>query len=362
MASHTFTADTHTGPIVHVGTYEDVFGYKSLWEDEEAAEEEEGRVVCSDYSHRRMGERIVEEANRVFAAQKPLVEYGVVEIKATKFCSPREYNFTTDWLDLLVTVDDAFFDRARAAILNPVNRKLVVDTTVACWVSRDGFRSAVLNRVSGLSRDHWCHKHYGTHLSTDDEVYAAITADVSDALAEMRDGTGNNETEQMSVMLKLLWSIKYPDDFKDPYWGWVANDMFEHIRGNSSLSEFCTILDADEVRAKFGGEMVDLDAYLRERHKECERYRATAFEDPKRAKRVSENYERLLAECIGGLKNDQLQVIRDYMPDEGRVRAKLHEFKTVTWANMVAAVFDRKFWRDPELEKATKELAAEAGQ
>lgn len=362
MASHTFTADTHIGPIVHVGTYEDVFGYDYLWKSDAEAEEEEGRVVCNDYSHQKMGERIVEEANRVFSKQKPLDKYGVTEIKATKFCSPREYNFMTDWLDLLVTVDDAFFDKARAAILDPANRKLVVDTTVECWVSRDGFISAMLDRVHGLSRDQWRHKRYGTHLSTDDEVYAAITADVSDALSEMRDGTGDNETEQMSVMLKLLWSIEYPDDFRDPYWGWVADDMYEHIRGNSSLSEFCTVLDADEVKAKFGDEMVDLDAYLRERRKECELYRLAEFNDPERAKRVSENYERLLSKRIDELKNDQLQAIRDYMPNEERVRAELRKFRTETWANMVAAVFDRQFWRDPELEKAAKELEKEARQ
>lgn len=362
MASHTFTADTHIGPIVHVGTYEDVFGYKSLWEDEAAEEEKEGRVVCNDYDSKKMGERIVEEANRVFLTQKPLIEYGVMEIKATKFCSPREYNFMTDWLDLLVTVDDAFFDRARAAILDPANRKRVIDTAVEWWVSHDGFTSAMLNRVSGLSRDYWRHRHYGTHLSTDDEVYAATTADVSDALAEMQSGSSDNETEQMSVMLRLLWSIEYPDDFKDPYWGWVADDMLEHIRGNSSLSEFCTVLDADEVKAKFGADMVDLDAYLRERREECERYRAAAFEDLERAKRVSANYERLLAKRIDELKDDQLQAVRDYMPNEERVRAELRKFRTETWAAMVAAMFDRQFWRDPELEKAAKELAAEAGQ
>ena len=362
MASHTFTADTQIGPIVHVGTYEDVFGYDYLWKGDAEAEEQEGMVVCNDYDSKKMGERIVEEANRVFSAQKPLIEYGVTEIKATKFCSPREYNFMTDWLDLRVTVDDAFFDRARAAILDPANRKLVVDTTVECWVSRDGFTSGMLDRVQYLSRDYWRHRHYGTHLSTDDEVYAAITADVVDALVEMRDGTGCNETEQMSVMLKLLWSIEYPDDFKEPYWGWVADDMFEHIRGNSSLSEFCTVLDADEVKAKFGDEMVDLDAYLRERREECERYRAMEFEDQKRAKRVSENYERLLSKRIDELKDEQLQAIRDYMPDEKRVRAELRRFRTETWASMVMAVFDRQYWRDPELEKAAKELAAEVGK
>jgi hypothetical protein len=50
------------------------------------------------------------------------------------------------------------------------------------------------------------------------------------------------------------------------------------------------------------------------------------------------------------------------MPDEKRVRAELRRFRTETWAAMVMAVFDRQYWRDPELEKAVKELEAEAGK
>lgn len=88
-----FVTNTQIAPIVDVSTYDGgPFSYEHLWQDDEAADRDEGRVVCWDYDSKKMGERIVEEANRVFEAEKPLAEYGVVEIKATKFGSPREFD------------------------------------------------------------------------------------------------------------------------------------------------------------------------------------------------------------------------------------------------------------------------------
>ena len=327
----TFVTNTHIAPIVDVSTYEGPFSYESLWQPEEDAERDEGRVVCWDYDSKKMGERIVEEANKVFSDEKPLAKYGVVEIKATKFGSPREYNFMTDWLDILVTVDDAFFDRARAAILDPANRRLVVDTAVECWVSRDGFTSTVLDRIHRLSRDHWRHKHRGTHLSTDDEVYAAVTADVSDALNEMCAGTGDNEMEQMSVILKLLWSIEYPDDFKDPYWGWVADSMFEHIRGNSSLSEFCTVLDKDEIKARFGAHMIDFDRRRREFKADLGKYCSADFANKARIEKVCELFTGKVGKIFNRLEDSQLNVIANHATGDkskdGNVNDLLDSFR-----------------------------------
>ena len=87
----TFQTSTRIAPIVDVSTYYGPFDYESLWQGDEDAEREEGRFVCNDYDHAKMGDRIVEEANRVFDAERPLSEYGVVSIRATKFGSPREF-------------------------------------------------------------------------------------------------------------------------------------------------------------------------------------------------------------------------------------------------------------------------------
>lgn len=87
----TFFTSTRIAPIVNVSTYEGPFDYESLWRSDEYAEREEGRFVCNDYDHAKMGDRIVEEANRVFDAERPLSQYGVVSIRATRFGSPREF-------------------------------------------------------------------------------------------------------------------------------------------------------------------------------------------------------------------------------------------------------------------------------
>ena len=44
-----FVTNTQIAPIVDVSTYEGPFSYEHLWQDDEAAEREEGRVVCWDY-------------------------------------------------------------------------------------------------------------------------------------------------------------------------------------------------------------------------------------------------------------------------------------------------------------------------
>lgn len=87
----TFVTNTQIAPIVDVSTYDGPFSYENLWERDELAEREEGRVICWDYDSKKLGERLVEEANKVFEAEKPLIEYGVVEIRATKLGSPREF-------------------------------------------------------------------------------------------------------------------------------------------------------------------------------------------------------------------------------------------------------------------------------
>ena len=225
----------------------------------------------------------------------------------------------------------------------PVYRRLVVDTTVRCWVSRDGFRSTMLDRVQGLSRDHWRHSHYGTHLSTDDEVYAAITADVSDALAEMRAGTGCNETEQMSVVLKLLWSIEYPHDFEDPYWGWVADDMIEHIWENSALSEFCTVLDKDEIRERFGAHMIDFDGRRKEFKADLGKYLSADFENKARIEKICELFERKAGKVFDELEDSQLNVIVNHATGDrskdGKVNDLLDGFREEAEPKMTAAAF-----------------------
>lgn len=340
-----YITDTQIAPIVDVGTYAGPFSYEGLWAGEEEAEREEGRLVCQDYDPKKMGSRIVEEANGVFGQDKPLRDYGVVAIRATRFGSPREYNFMSDWLDLEVEVDDSFFAKARKAIFDPENRATIVAVAKDYWVSRDGHISDMLNRTQYLSRDMWKAKHYGRHLSTDDEIYEALLADLDEAISALDAETSENERQEMGAVLALLWYIEYADE---DVMTWVTDEMVEHLRGNSSLSEFCTVLDRDEVREKFGGHMVDFDDFIADRRDECSKYGHAEFPDPESAKRAADRYIERLTKAVDALRSEQDGLIELYMPDEERVKAELDEFRTGKWGPMVLSGFDQKFWKEDD--------------
>ena len=346
--SKTFVTNTHIAPIVDVSTYEGPFSYESLWQPDEESEREEGRIVCWDYDSEKMGERIVEEANRVFEAEKPLAEYGVVEIKATKFGSPREYNFTSDWLDLEVEVDAQFFTLARQAILKKANRKAIVEYAGNHWVSYDGFSSAMLNHICTLSRDTWKHKQYGTHMATDDEVEKALVADLCEAFEHLENGTGDDEFREFGAILALLWLIEYPGDFDrrlSESWSgsWVADEMVEHLRGNSSISEFCTVLDKDEIRERFGAHMVDFDERRKAFAEEIGRYAVANFPDKARVKKICAAFEKKVGKVFDELEAEQTRVIANHATDDkandASVNDRLDDFREEAEPEMTATAF-----------------------
>ena len=331
-----FVTNTQIAPIVDVSTYEGPFSYEHLWQDDEAAEREEGRVVCWDYDSKKMGERIVEEANRVFEAEKPLAEYGVVEIKATKFGSPREYNFMSDWLDLSVKVDESFFDKARKAILDPENRKAIVKHCKDHWVSRDGFKSLMLNRVQNLSLNWWEHHHYGRHMSTDEEIEEAVMADLQEALALLESETSEDMYRDFGAVLALLWRFEYPGDFDrglSESWSgsWVTDRMEDNLRCNSPISEFCTVLDKDEIRERFGAHMVDFDGLRKEFKADLGKYCSADFDNKARIEKVCELFERKAGKLFDELEDSQLDVIANHATSDkskdGNVNDLLDSFR-----------------------------------
>ena len=324
----TFSTSTRIAPIVDVSTYDGPFGYDSLWGADKESEREEGRFVCDDYDFAKMGKRIVEEANKVFEANKPLKEYGVVSIKATKFGSPREYNFMTDWLDLDVEVDDSFWTKAKEAIFKPGNRTKIVEYAGEHWVSYDGFSSAMLNRISNLSRDHWKHEHYGTHMATDKEVEDALLADLEDAFNGLESGTSEDEFREFGAILALLWLIEYPSDF-DPdggsvYGSWVTDEMVDQLRGNSSLSEFCTVMDLDEAKKKFPEAKALLDGIAAARSALDEQYRKYCESGvPEEAKASQEKYVEKRNKVFAAYESRVVSAIEWNWPNEDAVRSSL---------------------------------------
>lgn len=332
----TFVTNTHIAPIVDVSTYDGPFSYEQLWQDDETYEREEGRVVCQDYDSKKMGERLVEEANKVFEVEKPLAGYGVVEIRATKFGSPREYNFMSDWLDLSVKVDESFFEKARKAILDPENRKTIVEHCKAHWVSKDGFSSFMLNRVQNLSLNWWEHHHYGRHMSTDEEVEAAVLADLQEVLTFLETETSENEYRDFGAVLALLWRFEYPGDFDrslSESWSgsWVTDRMEGNLRDNGSISEFCTVLDKDEIRERFGARMVDFDEHRKEFKAELDKYRSADFGDKARIEKTCELFVWKVEKVFSELENTQLNIIANHATvdksNDGKINDLLDDFQ-----------------------------------
>lgn len=326
----TLNTSTRIAPIVDVSTYEGPFSYESLWQSDEDAEREEGRFVCDDYDSSKMGDRIVEEANKVFEANKPLQQYGVVSIKATKFGSPREYNFMSDWLDLEVVVDDSFWQLAKEAIFKPENRAKIVEYAGDHWVSYDGFSSAMLNRVCTLSRDHWKHEHYGTHMATDKEVEDALLADLEDAFNALSTETSEDEFREFGAILALLWLIEYPSDFQrddeSPIYGsWVTDEMVESLRGNSSLSDFCTVLERDELKEKVGDSLIDFDGFMRETELSYEKYVKSGVGEDSQAR--AKAWLEAVRKDVDGWKEKQTNLIEWHAPKWDEIKDDLAELK-----------------------------------
>ena len=325
----TLSTSTRIAPIVDVSTYDGPFSYESLWGADEESEHEEGRFVCDDYDFSKMGDRIVEEANKVFEANKPLSQYGVVSIKATKFGSPREYNFMTDWLDLDVEVNAQFFTLARQAILKKANRKAIVEYAGEHWVSYDGFLSAMLNRISTLSRDTWKHEHYGTHMATDDEVEEALVADLCEAFEHLENGTGDDDFREFGAILALLWLIEYPSDLDCSgdglYGSWVTDEMVESIEGSSSLSEFCTVIGPDEVQEKAGVELIRFDCFTKELARQYGKYVESGVDEDAKAK--AKVWLETVRKDVKELEDKQRRCVELYAPKWDKVREELGELR-----------------------------------
>ena len=333
---------TRIAPIVNVSTYDGPFSYESLWEDDEREERDEGNFVCDDYSHAKLGEAIVEEANRVFDSEKPLAKYGVSRIHATAFGSPREYNFMTDWLDLRVRiVKRKFFRLAKKAVFDPKNRAKIVGYAGENWVSYDGFCSSMLNRISNLSRDYWKHTHYGTHMATDKEVEDALLADLEEAFDHLENGTGDDDFREFGAILALLWLIEYPGDFErcgeSPIYGswitdessiygsWVTDEMMEAFRGHRFLGDFCTILKPGDLDRKVADALIDFDAYRTQVKTECDKYLKCGVGEASQAK--AKNWLEAVLKKVDEWESKQRGRVELYAPEWDKVRKELDELR-----------------------------------
>lgn len=302
----TFQTTTRIAPIISVGTYWGHFDYESLWTDAERGEHEEGRYVCNDYSHEKLGKALVEEANKVFAYEEPFKDVGVGLIRATAFGSPKEYNFGDDWLDLEFVVEDDFLDRAERKIFDPKYEKLFKRYIEDHWCSCDGFISSMP----------------ATSLDDMHEVFRQLR----------EDDCGIDDMRCFGSVIALLYVAARQDgelvDDEDAFYASMTGQLFERFTKDYSLSEFCTVLDADKVHGKFPEAKALLDDIAAARDRLTEQYRKYCETGvPEEAKASQAKYVEERGEAFADYESGVKSVIELHWPDEDTVRSKLAEIR-----------------------------------
>ena len=266
----TFRTTTNIVPIIDVGTYDSLLSWDGMWEPDAYSERhDEGNYVCDDYDSDKFKKKIVSTANDIFKREAErgdlLQEYGVKSIVATSMMSPREYNFMTDWLNLEVTVEDDFLDRAEEAIFNPEYRKAIDDCIRDNWCSRDGFSSMMPCTVSN-----------GNHGPG--EIYDdPYLHDMHNVIQGLREGNDNFDSlRNWGAVLMLLFVIKGQQESGNIIWGerYWSDLLVEDLRANTSLGDFCTILTEDEVEKLYGKHLFfgQLDSAIKQLKEGQEKY------------------------------------------------------------------------------------------
>lgn len=326
--SMTYSTSTLIAPIISVGTYWGWFEYERLWSGQEMAEREEGRFVCNDYSHRKLGEAIVETANEVFASERPFENLGVISIKATGFGSPLEYNFCDDWLDLDFEVEDDFFDRAEARIFAPKNRKTVREYIEEHWCSRDGFHSYM---PCTTGNGHWGEPG-GRYEDADVEelhtVFKALRGEIEIPEYE--------EERWFGGVIALLYAIALGDGelADDEFYDSLTGRLLERFEESHFLGDFCTILDLDEAEERYPGvkELLALpDRSLRELEESLQKYLESDVPEAAKKRVVEEVDGR--KKWLAKFEDDVRNAVEWRHPDENAVKSELAELRQ-KWTDM----------------------------
>ena len=223
----TFETSTNILPLINVGHYWGPF--EDFWLCDEEDERREGNFVCDDYDFEKFKEAIVEEANKILEKAELFKAYGVASIKATSMGSPKEYNFGDDWLNLEVTVEDDFLDRAEKAIFDPKYHDLLDEFARREWSSRDGFSSSM--RAWNLDEMH--------------EVFDHIRKGTS-GIDDMRDfGSVLCLLREIEIHEKRM---EREDDAREGNLTW---ELVGNVRYKHSFSDFVTILSREEVQKRY---------------------------------------------------------------------------------------------------------------
>lgn len=301
----TFETTTNIVFLVNVGTYWGPFEYERFWKSDEDYEHEQGNFVCNNYDFGKFKKAIVEEVNKVLEEHKPFKDYGVVSIKATSMGSPKEYNFGDDWLDLEVTVEDDFLDRAEKAIFDPKYREMLDEFARNEWQSHDGY----LSHMTACSLE-------GMHKVFDN----------------IRKGeSGWHNMQDFSSILALLKEIEIKEGrmVHEDYWedGSLSAEVVHNFQTEHTLGEFCTILYRDDAQKLYPGValMDTFDGAENQLDEGLEKYRKSGV--PEEAVEKCEKEVCSRKSKIDGYRKELLWAVEGYHPKKDKVEREIAKVK-----------------------------------
>ena len=321
-----FKTSTWIVPFVDVGTYWGPYEYDRLWGEDENHyqwEENDRCIICDDYSHQKVGEAIVHAANNVFKEERPLSDYGVVEIKATEFLSPKEYNFCDDALELEVTVTDDFLDKAERLIFANENREKVKKYMKDHWESCDGFISSM-------------------PATTMIELRTVFTD-----LRNRKEGEELWEEYRLfgSVLtLLMLVTDSLPSSYDEDWWGSLTGMILEEFEGSHSLGDFATILSREEYEPKLKKHLFfdELDEYEKTIKEQYTKYCESGV--GKEAQARASNWRHKVLKRVDDFRDDCRWRIGSDWPKVDKINDRLDELKE-KWEKAKNDEF-AKYWKD----------------
>lgn len=303
----TFKTSTWIVPFVDVGTYWGPYEYDRLWGDdtEEREWKDDKSIICDDYSHQKVGEAIVECANKVFKEVKPLHDHGVVEIKATEFLSPKEYNFEDDALELEVQVTDDFLDRAERLIFADENWEKVKKYMKDHWESRDGFISS---------------------------MPAATMIELRTVFTDLRNRKEGEELwDEFRMFGSVLALLMLVTGFQavpcDEWWDSLTGQIYEKFTENYYITSFATLLTKEEYEPKLKKHLFfdELDEYEKTIEEQYTKYCESGV--GKEAQAKASNWRHKVLKRVDDFRGDCRWAIGSDWPKVDKINDCLDELK-----------------------------------
>ena len=322
--SKTFHTNTRMAPICRIDTSYGPFRYDSLWGNEIDRLIRSGCAVCRGYNDVKFAACVARTTNDVLTETGPLSEYGVLKVSVKADPAPADGTPRDTCLNLgiSVRVSDSFIGKAEAALLDVANR----DAVVRCASETPGYENAGY-----------------------DEVWRRLEKDIEAALECIREGkTGDGCEGAFGLILTLLWSLNYEVDDSSITGRWLSDVVLSRM-STWYVGDFCTIINGEDVRERFGKSMVDFPAERESLEKNCEMYSSCHFSDRKMMEEVVSAFRNKVNEKIRELEYSQMRLISDFATkfkkDDKYVKRNLSSFKESVSSEIGSGGY-AKMWRE----------------